>query len=302
MFSKRELFSILSRYLPRWVKILIKFFLSPRYYCKIAINDLMAYFGSIPGEVKVIFVAGYPKSGTTWVENFVSSIPGYSPRVLGGDREVIRHHELPDDAFTHLPSYAYSSIKTHINPSAQSVKVLRSAGISKILVMYRDPRDVIVSHYYHLLKDNPWQKGDPFYRDYSKLSRHEALMHSIEMTANDYLAWVKGWLDIANKQQLTCMFLQYEALRSDPLSSFHDICTHFGIIMTDKQIQSATDAVSGGRQKRLSFAVLPGQRSTLRSGSIGKWRDELDAEHVTVLKDRIGELLVELGYELDLEW
>ena len=41
--------------------------------------------------------------------------------------------------------------------------ILKKANVKKILVMYRDPRDVAVSNYYHVLKSNPWNKSDKFY-------------------------------------------------------------------------------------------------------------------------------------------
>jgi len=62
-------------------------------------NDIRAFFGHVPGKSRIIFVAGYPKSGTTWVENFISSIPEYNPRVLAGSGEMIWYHTLPADTF-----------------------------------------------------------------------------------------------------------------------------------------------------------------------------------------------------------
>ena len=78
---------------------------------------MLSAFGSSFGEENILFVAGYPKSGTTWVENFISNIPGYNPRELNGDPEIIRLQNLPDDAFKWFPKSGYSSIKTHTNPN-----------------------------------------------------------------------------------------------------------------------------------------------------------------------------------------
>jgi hypothetical protein len=134
-----------KQFLPYPIKIIIKVVLSPKYFFRIFINDFRAYFGKSPCCTKMIFVARYPKSGTTWVENFISNIPGYNPRILNGPREVLRHHNLPVDAFKKIPHYGYSAIKTHIAPSSQNIEILVNNEVNRVVVIYRDPRDIAVS-------------------------------------------------------------------------------------------------------------------------------------------------------------
>jgi hypothetical protein len=54
---------------------------------------------------------------------------------------------------------------------------------------------------------------------------------------------------------------------------------------------------------QLTLQQLDPQRSpTFRSGKAGGWRDVFTPQHKQVFKEVAGELLVQLGYEKDLNW
>lgn len=293
----------LLRKLPAPVKVSIKVVLSPYYFFRIVINDVRAYFGYVPGDSRIIFVAGYPKSGTTWVENFISNIPGYNPRVLGGDREVLRFHGLPPDAFDKIPKHGYSSIKTHINPNDENIDILVRNGVNKVLVMYRDPRDIVVSNYYHILKDNPWKPTDSFYADYSKMTKEDALSHSMDLMIDDFSSWIHGWKKCAEERQdIDCLVIKYEDLRNDPRGTFRKTLSFFGVELNKEQFDetfSASEKPLGGN---FMTAFLPGKMSTKRKGTFGEWKKEFNANQKREFKEKAGSLLVELGYERDLDW
>lgn len=289
----------LSRNLPRPVKTVAKAILSPRYYFKILVNDVKALMGIISYPSKVIFVAGYPKSGTTWVENFISNIPGYNPRILAGSVEIIRQHNLPPDAFSAIPKYGYSAIKTHVTPSSQNIDILVRNGIHKVIVMYRDPRDIIVSNYYHVMKDNPWRVGDPEYANYNAMTKQEALSHSMNLILDDYCSWVGGWMEVAKSNSgIECFFVRYEDLRNHRTEVFKNILSFFGIRLSDEQfagvMQAGENTSGSGRE--------PGMRSTKRAGASGDWKQELNSQQREIIREKAGPFLVELGYESGLEW
>lgn len=289
----------LSRSLPQPIKIVAKAILSPRYYFKILSNDVKALLGITSYPTKVIFVAGYPKSGTTWVENFISNIPGYNPRVLAGSREIIRQHNLPADAFSAIPRYAYSAIKTHITPSSQNIDILVKNGIHKVIVMYRDPRDIIVSNYYHVLKDNPWMVNGPEYANYNAMTKQDALSHSMNLIVDDYCSWVRGWMEVAKLTSgIECFFVRYEDLRNNRKDIFKNILSFFGIRLSEEQFVSVIQA----SENKSGYGREPGTRSTKRKGASGDWKKELSRQQQEVIKEKAGQFLVELGYESGLDW
>lgn len=292
----------LSRSLPQPIKNIAKAILSPRYHFKILVNDVKAMLGITSYPSKVIFVAGYPKSGTTWVENFISNIPGYNPRVLSGSREIIRQHNLPADAFSGIPRYGYSAIKTHITPSPQNIDILVRNGINKVIVMYRDPRDIIVSNYYHVLKDNPWMVGDPEYADYNAMAKQEAISHSMNLIVDDYCSWVRGWMEVAKSNSgIECFIIRYEDLRINRKDVFKNILSFFSICLNEEQFAGAMQAAED-KPGDMPTGREPGTRSTKRKGGSGDWKKELNKQQQEIVKDKAGQFLVELGYESGLEW
>ena len=292
----------LSKNSPGFIKKIGKVILSPCYYYKIFMNDFKALLGTTSYPTKVIFVVGYPKSGTTWVENFISNIPGYSPRILGGDSEILRLHGIPSDAFKNIPRYAYSAIKTHASPGKTNIDVLTKNGVTKVLVMYRDPRDIIVSNYYHVLKDNPWKPDDPFYADYNMMSKEDALSHSTQLVIEDFCSWVRGWQQVSNQHQgMQCLYVTYEQLRYNPVQVFKRILAFFGIELDEASFQVVMQAAATSSASK-PLGREPGKRSTRRKGVIGEWKKELNDHQRGLVKQHLGECLIELGYERNLEW
>ena len=296
----------IRNYLPNSVKALIKVIFSPKYHMNIMINDTRSFFGKKYGDKKVIFVAGYPKSGTTWVENFISNLPGYSPRILGGSKEMIRHHHLPKSAFKKLQKFSYSSIKTHILPYSKNINILLNHNINKIIVMYRDPRDIAISQYHHVLKNNPWLATDKFYEDYTKMNKNDAIQHSIDMVLIDYSSWVEGWLEIEkNHSEIECMTIKYEDLRSNSSEIFKKILAFYGVDLNDKAFNKIL-AYSNKEVSNNIFSTLsslnPGTKSTKRTGKSGEWISEMNSLHKQCFKDSVGDLLIELGYEKNHDW
>lgn len=292
----------LSDFLPWQIKAPLKFIFSPIYYLKIASNDLRAYLGLTTYPIKTIFVAGYPKSGTTWVENFISSIPGYSPRILRGSRKILRRHDLPEDAFVGFPRRAYSAIKTHTAPKRSNIEILIKNGINKVVVMYRDPRDIIVSNYYHVLKDNPWKSDEIEFADYTKMKKDDALTHSTHLIIEDFCAWVEGWRAAAQlNHNIECFFIQYEDLIANPKKVFTNLLVFYSLNLPEEQI---TDLInkSGAIPSNKPLRREPGKRSTRRKGGSGDWAFELNQCHKDIIKQKAGQVMIDLGYENGNAW
>lgn len=176
------------RGIPYPVKKIVRMIFSPRYHIRIFINDMKALVGLYAYPTKVIFVAGLPKSGTTWLENYISHIPGYNPRILFGSSALLMENRLPTNAFLKIPKHGYSAIKTHILPT--NVNVLVKNNITKIIIMYRDLRDVAVSLYY-FLRDNPWEHSDD-QADYKSMSKEQGLSHIVNV--DRFMRLMGDWL------------------------------------------------------------------------------------------------------------
>ena len=289
--------------LPYSVKKLGRVILSPRYHLRILMNDAKALAGFFSYPSKVIFVAGLPKSGTTWLENYISHIPGYNPRVLFGSRDLLTLNRLPGNAFSKIPKYGYSAIKTHILPTGENADVLVENNVTKIIIMYRDLRDVAVSLYY-FLRDNPWEQSDD-QADYQGMGKEQGLSHIVNEVTDSYASWVIGWMEVAKtRKDIEFKFIKYEDLLSDSIGVFQSVLSFYDIRISDEEFDSVMSAIHDdrNRKKSKSLLYLPGNRTTKRKGIAGEWKKELNGEQKKIFREKVGALLVELGYENDLNW
>jgi hypothetical protein len=279
----------------------IKFILNPIYCIRYLKNDLFSFFGIRYGGTNILFITGFPKSGTTWVESFISNIPGYNLRELCGNQEIIRHHNLPENAFKYFPKLGFSSIKTHINPNSENISILKKQNIKKILVMYRDPRDIAVSNYYHVLKKNPWMKTDKFYMDYKNVSKEEGLLHSLKLVVEEFPLWVNGWFKLAKiSKDIDFYFLSYEKLRNNQADTFQDILDFFEVNLSKKEIKNIMKKISKHPKKFNAGRYNYWYKSTFRRGEIGdwKWEFEIDNRLNYIAKNNLKKILKKLDYTI----
>lgn len=124
-----------------------------------------------------LFVAGLPKSGTTWMESMLASYPGFReitvPEPIEYEVETGGSHDFdfPSNLFARMEE-TLGVLKLHVHGSAHNAQILKEADVP-YLIMYRDLRDVAVSHVFYVQR-TPWHPEHP---DYKGLSIEEGLQH-----------------------------------------------------------------------------------------------------------------------------
>jgi hypothetical protein len=299
---KRSLYTIFHG-LPPGAKKVVRFLAAPAYHTRIWSKDFLSRVGYYRYPCRTLFVAGLPKSGTTWVENFLYHLPGYNPRYLKGSPEALERQNLPSDAFDDFPKHAYSFVKFHLNPSEENLAVLKRNGVDRIVVMYRDPRDVVLSRYHHIREFPKLSNEIGLVEDYRALSREEGLHRAVEIVIDYFVPWIRGWRELIQRHP-ECKFLvmSYEQLHANPKAEFRRLMDFYGISMSDAEIEQVLIRIKTGRTSRFSPRGLVGKKSTFRKGNVGDWRTELSSAHKALFRDRAGDFLVEVGYEKDKNW
>jgi len=291
----------IKKHIPYRTKKTIKFFQNPCYSLNIFIQDTLSRVGYYKYPYRIIFVAGLPKSGTTWIENFLYNVPGYCPRELFGPKEIIIKQDIPDNAFKYFPQKGYSFVKTHMNPTENNFKVLEKNEVSKLIVLYRDPRDIVVSRYFHLVK-YPKKTGEPHCFDYRKIDKITALSHSIDVIVSDYLPWIKGWRSKIHSSPNNYLLITYEKLIDNPLQVFTNILNFYSINNDKYIIEHMLRKTEKMKKSRMKVKGRTGLKSTFRKGCKGDWKSHFDNNLKEKFKQEAGDFLVELGYEKDLNW
>jgi hypothetical protein len=270
-------------------------------------------------------VNSLPKAGTHLVQKAVALFPGIrweglhigrSHRNRFGGPEGLEAKEARVPIGVDWPQLVQRSVvrealgrlkagqfaTAHLPYSAEMSGLLAELRIRSVLIV-RDPRDVVVSHANHV----PRSPHHFLYEHYTSLSPADQILASIEgvelaenggprmLNICERYRSVLGWMREPNN----CT-TQFEKLvgpqaggsQADQMEELEKITRHLGIRYDPGELTGIAQNVYGGT-------------STFRKGlkgQIGDWRRHLTAEHCSAFKRVAGQLLIELGYERDLDW
>jgi hypothetical protein len=248
----------------------------------------------------VIFIAGLPKSGTTWLKKMLTSYPGFHELLIPDvaayefDRGGSHDYDLPPDIFSRFRDMLVVT-KMHMHGSPHNVGLLHEAGV-RYIVLYRDLRDVAVSYFFYV-RQTPWHPEYPIYRG---LSVGEGLARFTDRLLLPYVDWVRSWHK--NRDPDMSLELRYEEMLDDPVGVMTRVARHFEL---DSSLATINELVEAHSFKRLSGGRDRGGQSKdsfFRKGQSGDWRNHFTPRLVETHKELIGGFLIEFGYEQDHNW
>ena len=235
-----------------------------------------------PKSVPLVYVLGYPKSGTTWMCQLLADylgIPFPQHAILPvGFAAVVHGHEVVTPKY---PTGVY---------------------------IVRDGRDVIVSSFHHLKNEvengGALKKHRRFFKGLgSKAELIEVLpdflQHVIENPLHHKWGWgrhVSTFFENENNFELA----RFEDLTANPSSALTDLLSR----LTQKEVCQTRLAET---VTRFSFARQAGQgsqngESFLRKGKSGDWRNYFNRASAELFHEHYGSSLVNAGYEADASW
>ena len=256
-----------------------------------------------PGDWPALLGISFPKSGTHLLDQIL----------LGFGRVA------PFSRRLHSFYAEYEGESGRRRPTAQALRWLESLGPGDIAsahlfadprvvdrvtspafvpyFIYRDPRDVAVSHVFYVTEMEPDHVHHDYYRalpDFdarlrvSILGRPDANVEFPDIAAR--FAPYLGWLD-----QPTVKKIRFEDLIQDRAAALAGIRDHF---LARVPLQVDRDRL----RDSLEASIEPGRSPTFRSGKTGEWVKYFTPEHRRLFKDVSGDLLIALGYEKDTNW
>jgi hypothetical protein len=261
-------------------------------------------YGSLD-DTPILFANSFPKSGTHLLIQVLQGLTQISPIVDSGlpaivtfdgptgwprqDSAILQdlHRLRPGDiAYGHL----------HSIPSL--IPELTRPGIAAYFI-YRDPRDVVVSHVHYVTKMEPNHVHHRYYTEELN-SFDERLRVSIlglpELSVpfpdirrrfDPYLGW------LACPEVLSLRFEDFISHRSETLERILDHVQNRGLTVKLSRDESL---------RVMDESINPERSPTFRSGKIGKWRESFKDSHKSIFKEVAGDLLIQLGYEENNDW
>jgi len=166
--------------------------------------------------------------------------------------------------------------------------------------IYRDPRDVVVSEAHYLRDMNRWHRLHSYFR--KAASVEDAIMLSINgldppVPSINYpniaerFARYHGWL-----QSDDCLAMKFEDLVSErQLELVRQIAEFYAR-------RSGAEFDLDATVERMTSLVAPQKSHTFRSGKKAGWQREFTPAHRERFAELAGDLLIQLGYEPNLDW
>jgi len=231
--------------------------------------------------------------GLTSLGPFVN--PGFPPVNRGEDNRKLSDRAVLANIQRMLPGdigYGYiSATPTFIDALTQPRRAT--------VFVYRDPRDMIVSHIFYATQMHP----DHWMRRYylEKLSTMEERINAaiqgvdepgseltpIRRRYEGYLVWL---------EQPEVLSLRFEDLilnRQAVLKQLLDFIRGRGLNLKMPRVQAVSI---------LDASVAPKKSGTFRKGQPGNWREHFTDANMALFKEKTGDLLIRLGYETSDDW
>lgn len=236
--------------------------------------------GLMPVHPDDLFVASYPRSGSTWLRTIITNL--LVPGAKG--KSAVVNDTIPDLGLRNLASVARRSpprlIKTHS---------LYAPSISRAIFLVRDVRDVIVSMY-HYFVDRRSNSDISFERF---LSRYRKGVYGPRW--NEHLTtWTRAIDEGADVKAL-----KFRDLKEDTEGVVDEIIDYMGIepvCSTDEAIRYASlDWLKELERRRTG--VDSDDEAFYRSGEVGGWEEMLQGAEGKILLEEIKPHLQSCGFE-----
>jgi len=255
----------------------------------LAHRGTMALGTRLAEQFPMVFVLGFPKSGTTWACQLVAD-----------------YLRLPFPRFALLPHTFASVVHGHERPTPRH---------RPLVYVVRDGRDVAVSMFHFELRKLREGAAHRLPRRLRAVfgstppPDHELpalfprfLEVFLDAPPSSPVPWhehVRGFLRTRAESQA---ILRYEGLLEDgPIELASALTDILGHEPEPDRVIWAIDKFSIDRTRASAPSSAPAP-TPIRKGTAGDWRTLFDPETARAFDSHAGDLLVELGYEPDRSW
>lgn len=246
------------------------------------------------------YVVSVPKSGRTWLHVFLGAYEAARARHSGVTGPKVKFtHDLWDH-YTKASGYEQFRGKRLIPRPDRHGK--------KVVLMLRDPRDLLVSLYFHLTKRTGEFSGTP-----AELIRDHT--YGIEQVVRVWNHWLGEW-----GSGTPLHILRYEEARKDPVPAFTAMLEFLGpgpvdpaLLVQSIELSSfqnmkkmevtgdltAAEAAGVDRQALTPGAAQDPNSFKVRSGKVGGYTEHFNADDLAFISQALQSLDPRAGYSTE---
>jgi hypothetical protein len=254
-------------------------------------------------RVPAVLGNAMPKSGSHLIIQVLQGLTNLGPFVNPGFPPVNRsedNRKLTDaEVIANLQRMRRGDIAYgYVQARQPFIEVLTRPEQATIFV-YRDPRDMIVSHVFYATDMHPGHGMHAYYNEQLEdmPARINAAIQGVDEPGAElssirtkYEAYL-GWLQIP--EVLSLRFEDLILAREAALNRILDYLEQRGFVLQTSRAAAV---------EVLGQAIQPKKSGTFRKGQPGNWREHFTTENIAAFKAATGDLLVQLGYEADGSW
>lgn len=225
-----------------------------------------------------IIIAGFPKSGNTWMQNLISGV------LYGIDSTL-----LPDRLTQELvPEITKGYYKRILNFVCFKSHDLPKPEYRKIIHLVRDGRDAMAS-YYH------FRKGLGYNETYK-----QHIIEGQNVYPCKWHLYNEKWIE--NPYNSDIITIRYEDLLKNPLIEMQRICKFIGVERQNELILRSIEGNSfkNMQKKEETFKkhsnIWPDDKKFFRKGKIGSYKEEIPKELVKYFENESHLILSHFGY------
>ena len=259
------------------------------------------------------FLLSYPKCGRTWLtvqigralqQHFHVGVPNILKLSTMADRDkAVPYIRITHDDQPHRK-----------RPDELTASKKKYAG-KKVIFMVRDPRDVLVSYYFHKSKREPERKF--WFFEKKRRETHSpfrgTLSEFLDVDIGGFdtiLRYYNIWAE-CRKDPGALLVVRYEDMQADPCRELRRVLDFLGLdAITDDEIAEAVEFASFQNMRMLesgeqaqSYKLKPGDKNDgdsykVRRGKVKGYVDYLQPEEIETLNRKMASTLTDFyGYE-----
>jgi hypothetical protein len=244
-----------------------------------------------------------PKSGSHLINQVVQGLTQIGPFVNPGfppvNRDEVNDKLLDQQVLANLKRMCPGDIGYgYVRARSPFIPLLTQPGRATVFV-YRDPRDMIISHVFYATQMHAGHGMHRYYNDtlQNMEQRIHAAIQGVDEPGSELspiLAKYESYLGWLEQPAVLC--LRFEDLileRRAALGRLLDYLCQRGMqsnLSREREIEI------------LEHAIAPKKSGTFRKGQPGNWREHFTQANTDFFKEQTGDLLIRLGYETGQDW
>ncbi len=252
----------------------------------------------------LILICSHRRSGTHWLIDVIRhNFPGVNKNFINIDRLMEEHKERisiyeleemigKEAGHLILKSHMTSDFTPFLEEKKNFIRDLIDRD-GKIIYVYRDGRDVMVSLYFYMKRftDNLPEFPD-FMRMQNDFDQFYCKLNRVEY----WKRHVWGWIDQKDSNVLK---ISYEKLYINFTECLNELSAFLNL-QTNKKVKKIVFYNKKKRFDKIKYRLLHGEVKSSailpRKGIVGDWKNHFSDSALEFFKDNAGDLMEKLGY------